>query len=100
MKYDIQTVGFEADQELYNFLDEQLDELKKYFDNITGIDVYLKSVKDDEDETKIAEIKLFVPGPSLYAEHRAETMRESIIEVVDKLRRQLEKLKEKQYSKR
>lgn len=100
MKYDIQTVGFDANQELLDFLGDRLKHLNKHFSNITGIDVYLKSEKNDQDETKTAEIKLFVPGPSLYASYTSESFRESIIESVEKLKRQLKKTKAKQYSKR
>lgn len=95
MKYDIQTIGFDATPQLNEFLDEQLEQVKEHHTNITGIDVYLKSVHDDEDESKIAEIKVFIPGPSLYAEHRAETFEEAIIEASEKMKRQLKKAKEK-----
>ncbi len=94
MKTDIQTVGFEANEDLLAFLNHRIERLKKYYDGITGIDVYLKSVKDSENETKIAEIKVFLPGPTLFADHQGESFRESIIESVDKLEKQLRKRKE------
>ncbi|MTI22295.1 ribosome-associated translation inhibitor RaiA [Fulvivirga sp. RKSG066] len=100
MKYDIQTVGFDATDELKSYLESQLSEIHELHDNITGIDVYLKSVNDDEEETKIAEIKVFIPGPSLYADHRSEKFDESIAKAVDKIKRQIKKTKEKQYAKR
>ncbi len=100
MKTDIQTVGFEANDDLMAFVNDRIDRLHKYYDGITGIDVYLKSVRHDEEETKIAEIKVFLPGPSLYADFQGESFRESIIETVDKLERQLRKRKELQNEKR
>lgn len=100
MKKDIQTVGFEANDDLIVFINDRIDRLHKYYDGITGIDVYLKSVRNDEEETKIAEMKVFLPGPSLYADYQGESFRESIIETVEKLERQLRKRKEIQNEKR
>lgn len=100
MKTDIQTVGFEANEDLLAFVDDRIKHLQRYYDGITGVDVYLKSVNNDAEETKIAEIKAFVPGPSLYAEYQAESFREAIIESVKKLERQLRKMKEIQNEKR
>lgn len=100
MKTDIQTVGFEANQELLDFVNDRIKHLKKFEDQITGIDVYLKSVKNDHDETKVAEMKLFLPGPTLYAEYQSDSFRESIMETVDKLKRQIRRRKEVQNEKR
>jgi len=98
MKYDIQTVDFKATDELIDYLESHLEHIHDHHPNITGIDVYLKSVNDDEGENKIAEIKVFVPGDSLYAEHRSSTFDESILETSDKIKRQLKKVKEKQFN--
>lgn len=100
MKTDIQTIGFEANDDLMAFVNDRIKLLQRYHNNITGIDVYLKSVKNDEEETKIAEIKVFVPGPSLYADYQAESFREAIIESVKKIERQLKKIKDIQNEKR
>lgn len=94
MKTDIQTIGFDANDDLMAFLDHRIKRLEKYYDDITGMDVYLKSVNNSEEETKIAEIKVYLPGPSVFAEHQGESFRESIIESVDKLERQLRKRKD------
>jgi putative sigma-54 modulation protein len=100
MKTDIQTIGFEANDDLMAFVNDRLKHLHRYHDKITGIDVYLKSVKNNEEETKVAEIKAFVPGPSLYADYQAESFREAIIESVKKIERQLKKIKDIQNEKR
>lgn len=100
MKTDIQTLGFDANQELIDFVNDRIKHLKKLEDRITGVDVYLKSVKNDQDETKIAEMKLFLPGPTLYADYQSDSFRESIMETVDKLKRQVLKRKDLQNEKR
>lgn len=100
MKTDIQVVGFEANQELLDFVNDRIKHLKKFDEQITGVDVYLKSVKNDQDETKVAEMKIFVPGLTLYAEYQSDSFRESIMETVDKLKRQMRRRKELQNEKR
>lgn len=100
MKTDIQTVGFDANQELLDFVNDRIKHLRKFETQITGVDVYLKNVKNDQDETKIAEMKLFLPGPTLYAECQSDSFRESIMETVDKLKKQMRKRKELQNEKR
>lgn len=100
MRTDIQTVGFDADQDLLNFVNDRIKHLAQLETRITGVDVYLKSVKDDHDNTKVAEVKIFLPGPTLYADYQSDSFRESIMEAVDKVKRQLLRRKELQNEKR
>lgn len=100
MRTDIQTVGFDADEDLLNFVNDRIKHLSKLESRITGIDVYLKTVNNDQDNTKIAEIKIFLPGPTLYADYQADSFRESIMEAADKVKRQLLKKKDLQNEKR
>ncbi|MGK7388764.1 MAG: ribosome hibernation-promoting factor, HPF/YfiA family [Candidatus Cyclobacteriaceae bacterium M2_1C_046] len=91
MRIDIQTVGFEADQQLLDHTDEKISGLTKYFENITGIDVYLKSVQNDRDKTKIAEIKVFIPGEPVYGESQTDTFHGALDQAVEKVKKQLKK---------
>ncbi|ELR70361.1 site-specific recombinase [Fulvivirga imtechensis AK7] len=100
MRTDIQTVGFDADQDLLNFVNDRIKHLAQLESRITGVDVYLKSVKDDRNDTKVAEIKIFLPGPTLYADYQSDSYRESVMEAVDKVKRQLLRRKELQNEKR
>ena len=100
MKIDIQTVGFDAEQDLLDFTNEKINKLEKFFENITGIDVYLKSVPDNTENTKIAEVKVFLPGPSIYGEAQSDTFHGSIDEAVEKVKKQLKKRNELMKEKR
>lgn len=100
MRTDIQTVGFDADQDLLNFVHDRIKHLTKFESRITGVDVYLKSVNNDQDNTKVAEIKIFLPGPTLYADFQSDSFRESIMEAADKVKRQLKRRKDLQNEKR
>lgn len=91
MKIDIQTVGFDADQQLLDFADEKISGLNKFYENITGIDLYLKTVNNDRDKTKIAEIKVFIPGEPVFGEAQTDTFHGAIDLALEKVKKQLKK---------
>lgn len=96
MKWDFQTVGFNAQDELVEYTKSKTEGLYKFYDQIVGAEVYLKLVQDDHDATKVAEIKLNIPGNDLYADAKTGTFEKSVNESIDKLKSQLRKLKTKQ----
>lgn len=96
MKWDFQTVGFSAQDELVEYTKGKTEGLSKFYDQIVGAEIYLKLVQDDQDETKVAEIKLNIPGNDIYAAARTETFEKSVNEAIEKLKSQLRKLKTKQ----
>lgn len=95
MKMDLQTVGFNATDELVAYTREKTEGLYKYYDQIVGAEVYLKLVNDDADKTKVAEIKLNIPGNDIYASSQAEKFEGAVNSSVDKLKSQIRKLKTK-----
>lgn len=94
MRIDIQTVGFEADRELLDHADQKISGLTKYFENITGIDLYLKSVNNDRDKSKVAEIKVFIPGEPIYGDSQTDTFHGAIDQTIEKVKKQLKKRNE------
>lgn len=95
MKVNVQSVNFNADQKLIDFLQEKMDKLEIYFDKIINADVYLKVQNTGEPENKITEILLGIPGDDLMVKRTSKTFEEGIDEGVSTLRRQLQKRKEK-----
>ncbi len=98
MKMDLQTVGFTADQTLVDYVTEKTEGLYKYYDKIVGAEVYLKQVQDEKGETKVAEIKLNIPGNDIYADSQAEKFEGAINSSVEKIKAQIRKLKTKMNS--
>lgn len=95
MKWDIQAVGFDATQELQDTVQEKVSALTKYFEHIVGAEVYLKLDYNDKGDNKVAEIKLNIPGNDLIASSRSDNFNHSINETLEKLKRQISKLKTK-----
>ena len=92
---DLQTVGFNAEEALLDYTREKTEGLMKYYDQIVGAEVYLKLTNDEKGETKVAEMKLNIPGNDLFASSQADKFEGAINQSVDKLKSQIRKLKTK-----
>lgn len=95
MDIQLETVDFDADKKLVEFVNEKVAKLNQYFDQIISSAVHLKLSQTTEAENKIAEIKLLVPGKELFAKKQCKSFEEATDLCVDALRRQVTKHKEK-----
>ncbi len=88
-------IHFKADQKLLSFIQERLNKLEQFNDQIVSAEVYLRLDKDREKENKIAEIKLHVPGKEMFAKKQCKSFEEATNVAVEALRRQIMKEKSK-----
>lgn len=95
MRVKIQSIHFDADQKLINFIENKVGKLNTYSNKIIDAEVFLRLDKSSSQENKIAEIKLLVPGNDLFAKRQCKTFEEATDQSVEALRRQLKKQKEK-----
>ncbi len=95
MNVQIQSVKFDADKKLVDFVENKMSKLERFTDRTTGAEVILKLDKDFERGNKVATITLHMPGEDLVAEHQARTFEEAVDVAIDALKRQIEKFKEK-----
>lgn len=95
MNIQIQSVKFDADKKLLEFIEHKVSKLDRMIDNVTSADVTLKLDKDDEAGNKVAIIKLAAPGQDMVAERRSKSFEESIDLCVDALKHQIERYKDK-----
>ncbi len=95
MKINIQSVKFDADKKLLDFVRQKVTKLLQFNDDIIGAEVILRLEKVQDDENKIAEIILNLPGNNLFAKKQSKTFEEATDGVVDALRKQLRKQKDK-----
>lgn len=96
MKVNIQSVHFDADQKLIDFIESKVLKLTGQYDKIIETDVTLRIDKATNNENKIAEIRLHVPGNDLYAKRQCKSFEEATDQSVDALKNQILKHKEKQ----
>ena len=95
MKLKIHSIHFDADQKLVDFIQEKIDKLDHFFDRIIDGEVYLRLDKASNNENKVTEIRLNVPGSNLFAKKQTKSFEESTDQAVEALRRQVKKHKEK-----
>ena len=94
MNWKIQSLHFDADQQLKSFIQEKANKLLTFFDNIIEGEVILKFDNSNTDN-KISEIKLIIPGKILFAKEQASTFEEATDNAVEAMKKQLTKHKEK-----
>ena len=95
MNVQIQSVKFDASTKLIEFIEKKLAKLDRVAENATGVDVVLKLEKDDEKGNKSAVVTLRVPGGDIRVEEQARTFEEAIDNVMDVMKRQIERRKDK-----
>ena len=95
MNVQIQSVKFDADRRLVDFVEAKMAKMDRFAERSTGAEVILKHDKDHEKGNKVATVTLHMPGEDLVAEHRSKAFEESVDEAIDALKRQLEKFKGK-----
>ena len=94
MKLTIQSVHFDASQQLKDFANQKVAKLDHFFAGILSAEVVLSLDKADNTENKVSKISLAVPNGNLVAEKQCKTFEEGIDLACDALRKQLIKYKE------
>lgn len=95
MNIKIQSIKFDADKKLTDFVDKKVNKLERYFDNIVDAEVFLRLQNSQELDNKVAEIRLKVPGSDLFAQRQSKTFEEAVDDCIDALKTQIQKHKDK-----
>jgi putative sigma-54 modulation protein len=97
MKIQINAVHFNADNSLLEFIQKKLNKLETFYDKIIGGEVFLKLDKGEKTsiQKKLIEIKLNVPGSSIFVKETGTSFEEATDLAMDTLTRQIKKYKEK-----
>ena len=95
MNVQIQSVKFDADKRLVEFVENKMDKLDRFAERSTGAEVILRLDKDFEKGNRIATVTLHMPGEDLVACHQSRSFEESVDEAIDAIKRQLDKFKGK-----
>ena len=95
MKVNAQSVNFNADDKLIQFVQNRLNKLDMFYDKVISSDVYLKLDNTSSKENKIAEIKLNIPRDKFVIKKQCKSFEEAIDSACSSLERKLKKRKEK-----
>ena len=72
-----------------------MNKLETFYDRIVNGEVFLKNNNKDGIDNKTVEIRLFVPGSTLFSQEDAPSFEAAADAAVDAMRRQLKKHKQK-----
>lgn len=95
MNVQIQSVKFDADKRLIDFVENKMSKLDRFSERIVSSDVIMKVDKDHEKGNKVVTITIMLPGEELVAESRGRSFEEAVDESIAALKKQIQKYKEK-----
>lgn len=93
MDIRIQSLKFDADQKLIDFIEKKLTKLPRYYDEIQRVEVVLSILPDHEN--KNVKIKVDMPGNDLVVERHSTKFEDALVDCADVLKDILVKYKEK-----
>lgn len=95
MEVRIQSIHFDASEQLQTFIRKKVSKLEKYYEDIKIVEVSLKVVKPESAANKEAGIKVLIPNGEFYASKVCDTFEEAVDLNVEAIEKQLVKYKEK-----
>ncbi len=94
MKVQVQSLHFDADIKLINFIQKKLDKLDTFYERTIDAEVILR-LNNEGVQNKTVEIKLNVPGEQLFAQKTNGSFEAATDHCTEALRRQIKRHKEK-----
>lgn len=95
MNIQIHSVKFDADRKLLNFINQKVSKLSQFSNDIVSVEVFLRIIKDQDRENKLVEIKLEYPRGPLFAKKQSKTFEEATDNVIEALKKQVTRQKDK-----
>ena len=93
MEINVQSVKFNADQKLLDFIEKKISRLEKFYDDVVRVEVILTLLP--EHDNKNVKINVAVPGNNIVIERNARTFEDAVVDCADVLKDQLVKAKER-----
>ena len=95
MTINIQSVHFNADRKLLDFINEKVEKLSTFYDGIISSEVTLRLDKSSTSDNKIAEIKMLGKGQEFFAKKQCASFEEATDLSCEALKTQIKKYKDK-----
>ena len=93
MEIRVQSIKFNADQKLLDFVEKKFSRLEKFYEAVTSVDVALSLLP--EHENKNVKVQVSIPGSTIVVEKNAKTFEDAVVDCADILKEKLVKVKEK-----
>ena len=93
MEIRVQSIKFNADQKLLDFVEKKFSRLEKFYDAVTSVDVALSLLPDHDN--KSVKVQVSIPGSTIVVEKNAKTFEDAVVDCADILKQKVVKVKEK-----
>ena len=93
MELSIQSLKFNADQKLLDYVEKKVAKFARFDESITSVDVVLSLM--ERPANKNVRIQAYVPGGTLVIERASKTFEEAVTEAVDAMKEKLVRNKER-----
>jgi len=93
MEINIQSIHFDADKKLLEFIRQKIVKLQTFNHDLQNAEVFLRIGTSSDSANKRVELKLHLPGHTLFASEQNKSFEEATDHCAESIRRQLEKLK-------
>jgi len=94
MNIKIQSIHFDADKKLIDYVTQKVEKLEHFYDRIIEANVYLKVNNHRTKSNKHLEVKINISNNTLFKEAEAESFEAASDMVVEALKIQIKKHKE------
>jgi len=91
IKMNVEAVDITIGEDVKDSIRKSITRLSRYYDRIEWADIYLEDKKEKSTQQKQVSIRLGIPGNDLFASAYGDNFHALLVEVEDKLKRQLEK---------
>lgn len=95
MNIVVQSIRFDADQKLVQFIQKRADKLDLFFDNFIDGECFLRLENVEGEENKVTEFKINIPGNQLFAKGQAKSFEEATDLAIESIKKQIDKHKTK-----
>ena len=96
MEIKIQSIKFDADQKLIDFINKKFSKLEKFYDEAALMEVNLSLLPDPLN--KNAKIRVIIPGAEdMVVERNADTFESAIVDCAKTLKDRMVQAKEKRF---
>jgi len=94
MNIKIQSIHFDADSKLLDYITEKVTKLEQFSDKIIDTNIYLKLNNHRTKDNKHVEVKINILHTTLFKEAEASSFEAALEVVIDALKIQIKKHKE------
>ena len=95
METRIQSVHFDATQQLLEFVEKKVAKLEKLCEGATVLDVNMKLIKPETAMNKVVALRLSTGNGELFAAKTSDTFEDALLGAIDAIKVQIEKNRNK-----